>query len=195
MSSYSRIQLESFLKTLDIKAKTVLDVGGSQLPVKGRTKSWDVKDYKILDLEKPHDVKQISDVVFDLNVCQKENSVVQHYSKNKVDIIFCTEVMEYIYNPYGAVKNLYQMLKKNGKLYISFHFIYPHHNPIEEDCLRYTKGGVIKLLNKAGFKTLEIKPRYEMANNIMDYYRAEKMRPAKEFDGHNIVGHLVTATK
>ena len=39
-----RRQLEAWLKTIDVKADCVLDVGGAQLPVKGRTKSWEVKE-------------------------------------------------------------------------------------------------------------------------------------------------------
>lgn len=68
MSSYSRQQLEAWLKNIDVKAKRVLDCGGSQLPVKGRTKSWEVKTYKILDLQNPHENKVSPDIVADINV-------------------------------------------------------------------------------------------------------------------------------
>jgi len=37
MSSYSRIKLEEYLKTIDVKGK-VVDIGGSQNPIKGRVK-------------------------------------------------------------------------------------------------------------------------------------------------------------
>ena len=40
-------QLEDWIKTLDVSG-SVLDIGGSQNPIKGRTKSWDVNEYKIL---------------------------------------------------------------------------------------------------------------------------------------------------
>jgi SAM-dependent methyltransferase len=66
MSSYTRQQLESWLKTIDVSDK-VIDIGGSQNPIKGRTKSWNVEEYKILDLETPHECKQKPDIIYDLN--------------------------------------------------------------------------------------------------------------------------------
>ena len=63
MSNY-RDQLESYLKTLDIKADRVLDVGGAALLVKDRVKSWDVEEYKIAD----NNIEQgESDFYIDLN--------------------------------------------------------------------------------------------------------------------------------
>jgi len=47
--SHYRNQLEEYLKTLDIKADRVLDVGGASNPVKSRVSSWNVKEYKIVD--------------------------------------------------------------------------------------------------------------------------------------------------
>jgi len=61
-----RIQLENWLKTIDVKADRVLDAGGSEKSIKGRTKSFDVKELLILDLKEPHQgVKP--DIVCDLN--------------------------------------------------------------------------------------------------------------------------------
>ncbi len=53
MSSQSRMQLEKWLSEIEVKGKC-LDCGGSQNPIKGRTKSWEAEEYKILDLETPH---------------------------------------------------------------------------------------------------------------------------------------------
>ena len=53
--SFYRDQLENYLKTIDVKAETVFDVGGKEKPVKGRTKSWTVKNYEILDIPE-HDL-------------------------------------------------------------------------------------------------------------------------------------------
>jgi hypothetical protein len=85
MSSSYRLSLDAFLSELDVKADKVLDIGGAQLPVKGRTKSWDVESYDIADLDDPHVEMQRPDIVFDIN--KPVGSVMPDY-----DLIFCLEV-------------------------------------------------------------------------------------------------------
>lgn len=196
MSSFYRQQLESYLKTLNIKADKVLDVGGADLPVKGRTKSWDVKEYVIGDLDKSHTGK-IPDYHFDMNKCpwcegDKKQKQYSHY----FDVIFCLEVFEYLYNPWWATKNLKAFIKQNGILYITFPTNYPVHNPVEEDCLRYTKQGIIKLLKD--FKILEMIPRIMKSDSYLLYRQFisnEKMHAAKHYGDHNVLGYIVKAQK
>jgi SAM-dependent methyltransferase len=127
MSNY-RDALESYLKRLDIKADSVYDVGGKELPINGRVKSWDVKECDILDLPE-----------FDLN----KPFILNEQSRQ---VVFCLEVMEYINNPVTAMINLGRLLVDGGTLYITFPFIYPTHNPVSNDYARYTYMGAIKLL-------------------------------------------------
>lgn len=194
MSSFSRELLESWLKTIDVKCDRVLDIGGSQLPIKGRTKSWEVKDYKILDLEQPHIEKQKADIIYDLNCIDDFYANEYKY----FDIAFCLEVSEYWYDPRSALRNINSFLKTGGILYLSTHFVYPVHNPVEDDCLRYTRNGIIKLLEKTGFKVEEIKER-EMTNSgknfLDDFIGNERMRPAKDYQFHNSTGNLIKAIK
>ena len=183
MSSYSRIQLEGFLKTLSIKAYTVFDIGGNQLPVSNRTKKWEVKDYQILDLP-----------LWDLNNAWWGDKLK---GRNLADVAFCLEVMEYVYDPVNAVKNLYDIIKPNGILYISFHYVYPLHPPVGDDMLRYTKNSVKKLLEDAGFTILEYVPR--IIENKSDYikwldsegYRYKAIELPDIFES----GAIITATK
>ena len=73
--SFYRNQLEDWLKEIDVKADRVLDIGGSAYPVTKRVKSWEVKEYKILDnnneqglhekWQKPDFVMHIDNVGFD----------------------------------------------------------------------------------------------------------------------------------
>jgi SAM-dependent methyltransferase len=189
MSSHSRQQLEAWLKKIDVKGR-VLDVGGSQNPIQGRTKSWEVKDYKILDLELPHETKQKPDLMKDMN----EPCILI----DKFNVVFCIEVMEYIWNPYQALRNFYYALEENGILYISFHTIYPVHSPENQDYLRYTRAGARKLLEEAGFEIEEITPRYfsqyQYATMLFDH---EGMRGVgKNYDGiHREQGYLIKAIK
>ena len=167
MSSHARIQLENWLKKIDVKADSVIDIGGCQLPAKGRTKSWDVKDYKVLDLEVPHECKQKPDICFDLD------SVAFEPNK-KFDIAFCLEVMEYISDPIVSLLNISNFLKKDGILYISIPFIYPLHPPTGKDYMRYTLYGASKLLADAGFMILETTLRESKNSDLlMDYWIAD----------------------
>ena len=197
--SYTRQQLEEWIKTIDVKADRVLDIGGSQLPIKGRTKNWDVKEYKILDLKQPHESKKKPNIVCDIQKSISSNLAVQEYSlnENRFDIIFCIEVSEYWWNPATALNNIMFLSKKGCILYISFHFIYPMHNPKGKDCLRYTRWGVEKLLKEASFEIEEIIPR--LARNGKDlikwFVSEEGMRPCQTYNGHTEVGYLVKAKK
>ena len=216
MSSESRIQLENWLKQQDIHCDRVLDVGGSQYPMPGRTNSWNVKEYKILDIEQPHECKQKPDFIFDLNLeghplgfleWEKKYPDREHladggsaYFKMLVgekdyDVIFCIEVMEYIYDPMTALSNLYEFLKPGGKLYISFHFLYPIHKPVGCDYMRYTEEGVQKLLEVAGFKEIEIMPRVVKNRALVTaFYGSEGMRHRHD-NTVDHAGYMVKAKK
>ena len=202
MSSYHRIQTEKWLKTIDVKADRVLDVGGSQLPIKGRTKSWDVKEYKILDLPEPHECKQEPDIITDINDSWIEDSrkEVDEELKDegleisKYDIIFCIEVNEYWWNSYQALKNINYLLKIGGILYITFPFIYMAHKPEGMDFLRYTPAGVEKLLKETNFEIIEHKFRMATSGKLVEFYNEEKMRGLSDFN-HNIIGSMIKAKK
>jgi len=232
MASYFRTQLEDWLKGLEVRADRVLDVGGGALPVKDRVKLWNVGEYKILDNEL-EDQKQKPDFVCDLN--KSYDRFVGHnglyidcpgcggdeiVGVDKLpiikgdgdcynfDIIFCLEVMEYILDPRTAINNLKFMLKDKGILYISFPFVYPHHNPAGHDFLRYTRWGVIKLLTETGFEIDEIRARTQKVEidynqdppqnsqqDIKGWYSDQKMHPVKSGIDHNEIGYIVKAIK
>ena len=192
--SYTRKQLEQWLREIDVKCDRCLDIGGSQLSIRGRTKSWEVKDYKILDLDQPHECKQEPDLVEDIQ--EVDFSKYHKDWKGFFDIVFCLEVSEYWIRPLQALNNVNIFLKKGGLFYSSWHFIYPTHNPEGKDYLRYTKWGVERLLKETGFEIEEMVPR--MAKNpykMEDWFRDEKMRPSRTFNGHHQVGYLVKCRK
>lgn len=158
MSSYPRQQLERWLGNIDIeKGAKVLDVGGSQYPVLGRTKGYvkDIGEYDILDLENPHKCRAFPDLVVDIQDEILFDHILERFREH-YDVAFCLEVSEYWYDPVTAVKNIASFLKPGGTLYISFHFLYPVHEPLSEDCLRYTRKGAEKILENAGFRTANV---------------------------------------
>lgn len=173
--SYYRQQLENWLQQLDVKADTVFDLGGSQLPVKGRTKSWDVKNYEIYDLPD-----------YDIELPQEIG---------EADIIFCLEVFEYLIFPVDAMMNIYSSLKLGGKAYITFAFVYPHHNELELDSLRYTETGVRRIAQQTGLTVTNIWHRRDKSGLLEAMYRTDGMKMARQYYEHNTTGFIVEVTK
>lgn len=206
MSSYTREQLEDWVKSIKIPSVSkVLDIGGSQNPIKHRiAEKGEASEYRVLDIEQPHECKQKPDIVMDINYPydmfwdedDKSSWKEEGLQLERYDYVFCLEVSEYLWNPYQALRNINWFLKHGGILYMSFHFIYPQHNPVKDDCLRYTPAGVDKLLIESGFKVLEHKHR--IANNysnLMNLFAVEKMKFSRDTNLHNVVGSLITAQK
>ena len=203
MSSYTRQQLEEWLGIIKIGAmRRVLDVGGAQKPVKPRLgHSGEGSTYTILDLPEPHETKEKATQIMDLNepyLDEDTKKSLEEVEKKILgyDIVFCLEVMEYIWNPYEAVKNIYLLTKNGGKMYMSVPFIYPVHNPKHNDYLRYTDMGISRLLENAGFEVNKLIPRVARNYEILrGFYDAEGMKASRDYGSHDVVGWLIEATR
>jgi len=193
MPSKSRIQLENWLKTIDVKGN-VLDIGGSQNPIKGRTKSWDVKDYKILDLEQPHECKIKPDIISSIEKLDITDDILV----KRFDNLFCIEVMEYIIDPWAAFMNMNFLLKDGGSLYISTHYLYGLHKPKNNDFMRLTFHGIKKLLTATAFEIKEYEPRWldeQSKMHLQMFYHNEGMRIDYDDPSWCHSGHLIHAIK
>ena len=176
--SNSRKQIEAWLKTIDVSG-SVIDVGGLFMPVKGRTKSWEVSDYKIADISGGR--KGIkTDYICDFNR-------IGIY--DRFDVAFCIEVLDHFWNPVEAFRNINQALYRGGLLYISSNFLFPHHTGF--DCLRLTKTGLSKILEETGFKVLEISPRYA----VDDTLKIAMSKESKVDYAKGEIGYFVKAIK
>ena len=101
----------------------------------------------------PH-VKNL-DIIDDLNVdyvCSADNIPIE---SNSVDLIITQEAFEHIPNSSEAIKECYRILKNDGKIYFQVPFIIGYH-PGPTDFYRFTKEGIEKFLNDAGFKLEKI---------------------------------------
>lgn len=195
MSSRTRTQLENWMREKSVKGN-VLDVGGSQLPINKRINIAGETYFHILDLPVPHKTEQPPAVEWDLNEPITFESKFDRLDlMGAFDYAVCLEVSEYWWDPMEALKNIALLMKQDGILYISFHFIYPVHNPTEEDCTRYTRRGAMKMLEKAGFDIVEVVSRTADDMSFSNFFVSEAMRPAKGYRFHNEVGTLITAKK
>lgn len=203
MSSSYRMELDKWLSQLEVEANRVLDIGGSQLPVKDRTKSWDVKEYLIGDLPEPHVGSPKPDIEMDIqtymaNIPNTEFSDGEIVYENKLyewaDTIFCLEVFDYVYDPMNAFLNIKKLLKKNGTAWVTFPSVYPLHQPVEDDALRYMPGGIKKLAQAVDLEIVQMISRRPETNKWQEFFYAERMRGAKHQD-HNFTGWIVELRK
>jgi hypothetical protein len=81
----------------------------------------------------------------------------------------------------------------------SYAFIYPHHNPVGKDYLRYTDWGIKRLLEAVGFRDIVITPRLATAGreNLAAFIREEGMRLSKELaPAYDFpIGYIISAKK
>ena len=105
--------------------------------------------------------------------------------------------MEYIYKPDMVLKFFHDVLAPGGILYISFHTIYPVHQPYKYDSLRYTKWGIINLLKDAGFSKWEITTRVatQGLKELKTFYKKEKMFALKKSNLPYDIGYFVKAKR
>lgn len=180
------MELDNWIHDLAVHGDRVLDIGGSQLPIKDRTRIWDVGSYVIGDLASPHKDSPKPELIIDLNG-QAEDA-------RPFDVIFCLEVFDYVYDPVNAFHIIAKLLNEGGKAYITFPSIYPLHQPIEDDALRYMPGGIMKLAESSGLIVEKMIPRRPESNLLDEFYRTERMRAAKHED-HNFTGWICEFSK
>jgi SAM-dependent methyltransferase len=195
MSSIYRQQLEKYLARLEIKAESVLDVGGAQLPVSKRVAKFDVGTYAILDLPEPHKVHESltghKPMMADINL-ELPDEMQETY-----DVVFCLEVMEYIWNPAQALKNLAALTNKGGTLYITFPHYYPPHEPIEHDTLRYTLSGAKRFLAMAGFDMEAMFSRPDHTGGLITTIERNMLRASKKASREQVasLGFIIKAKR
>src|SRR3972149_8438753 len=142
--SFSRNQLTDWMRHLDIKDKTVLDIGA------GPKEKWALnkvqgkpKEYKTADADSTFNC----DYVIDLNA---DISDIGQF-----DVVFCIECLEHTWNPIKAIENLSKLTKE--VLYLSTPFINPHHD--KWDYFRFTGEWYEKVMPMCGFKKVIITER------------------------------------
>ena len=133
-SNYIKSEINKLLKQYDDKT-FVLNIGSGNKRLAPHVKNLDIID--------------------DLNVdyvCSADKIPIE---SNSVDLIITQEAFEHIPNSTEAIKECYRILKNDGKIYFQVPFIVGYH-PGPTDFYRFTKEGIEKFLNDAGFKLEKI---------------------------------------
>lgn len=192
MGSVYKEQLNDWVSKQEVRADLVLDIGGAQSPIKDRTRTWEVSEYYIVDLEEPHSNSPKPDIVQDMNHTLKGD--IEKYRSN-TDLIFMLGVMDYVINPNIAMQNIYELLSDSGAAWIEWPFVYATHEPIMYEGLRYSEGCINRLCKQAGLGIVEIIRKMEQGSFLRQFYAAERMRAAKNYPYHGVTGFITKVTR
>ncbi|MBN1182940.1 MAG: methyltransferase domain-containing protein [Bacteroidales bacterium] len=140
MKSNIRIALEKkLIPTLETKVKgDVLEVGSGGHSYRKHMK---FDSYKTLDINPDLDVDYNEDI---------HNTKIE---SNTFDTILMIEVLEHLYNPFLAVKQVNRILKNSGVVIATVPFIHPYHG-MPHDYFRYTRSGIREIFKD--FSNVEI---------------------------------------
>ncbi len=125
----------------------LLDFGCGRKPFENL---FTVKEYIGLDLEQTgHDHSNSKvDVYYDGNHIPFENETF--------DSLFCSEVFEHVFNPNEVLPEIHRVLKKDALAIITVPFCWNEHE-VPFDYARYSSFGITDLLQKNGFKVVELR--------------------------------------
>jgi SAM-dependent methyltransferase len=115
----------------------------------------------------------------------------------KFDVIICLAVLEHVYNPFIAIKNLKQMLKKGGVIYGYVPFLYHYHAPEDlyfQDYYRYSKDGLAYLFRE--FDNLKLYPlRGRLSSSMNILFGSLWKRTFEKFYFNQILDKLTSKNK
>ena len=129
-----------------------LDAGCGKMPYRDFIlKNSEVKNYIGLDIE--------GALVYDKNIRPDIfwDGAKMPFDDNSFDTIMATEVLEHVFEPSVFLKESFRVLKTGGVFFFTVPFLWNLHET-PNDHYRYTPFSLEKLLKKAGFAEIEIKP-------------------------------------
>ena len=142
-----------------------------------RDKFKNLKSEKITTID-VNDFGDYPDIIYDICSDPDENLV------EKFDKIICLAVLEHVYDPFAAVKNIRKMLKENGVLYGYVPYLFYYHAPRSlkyQDYFRFSKDALSYLFKD--FRVLKFFLSGEDYQHRLTYYL--------QVDGRSILKKLV----
>jgi SAM-dependent methyltransferase len=122
------------------------------------------------------------------------------YADGSVDRIYCSAVMEHLYDPPRAVREMIRVLKPGGEAYVNTPFLQPYHG-YPHHYQNFTLTGHVRIFEDAGFKILEsgtdVGPSYTLVHMIQTYIQTyfpglwiKPVRISWAFLGHVLLKRL-----
>jgi SAM-dependent methyltransferase len=166
----------------------ILDIGKS---MREQYDNINCAEKKTLDINL---FENYPDFQFDLS---EEIEIEKTELNEKFDVIVCLAVLEHVYNPFVAIKNLRKMLKKNGVIYGYVPFLYHYHAPEDlyfQDYYRYSKDGLAYLFRE--FNNLKLYPlRGRLSSSMNILFGSLWKRTFEKFYFNQILDKLTSKNK
>lgn len=160
----------------------ILDIGRAM-----RDKFSKIKCQSIETLD-VNDFGDYPDIICD--ICDDNLEVLS----DKYDKIICIAILEHVYNPFKAIQNLRNMLKKNGELYGFVPYLYHYHAPKNlkfQDYFRFSKDALSYLFKD--FQDVEIYPVRGRISTPLNLMFAGRWKKYIEKTGMNILLDKLTS--
>ncbi|MHA2427312.1 MAG: class I SAM-dependent methyltransferase [Candidatus Hermodarchaeia archaeon] len=74
---------------------------------------------------------------------------------DQYDLVICNQVLEHVPQPQLIINELFRVLKADGELWLTAPLYYEEHG-MPDDYFRFTKSGLLLIIESAGFKVKEI---------------------------------------
>jgi SAM-dependent methyltransferase len=150
--SKRRQTFERWLSAVPGSSLRVLDVGGR------------IQPYRPLIAERLQQYVAV-DLTQSPLVALRANAGLMPFPENIFDLVFCTQVLEYVLEPAVPVREIYRVLKPGGIALFSFAAFYPR--IAEDDYWRFTSSGLRHLMQPFG--RVEVVPE---GSSISGFFRA-----------------------
>lgn len=170
--SLKRKAIGDWIRSQNIEADKVVDIGIGVNPVKRWIEEIKFKEYITVDIQDKFNPNIILDI-------GKEISFYEIEPLLDADCVFLIETLEHILDPLLALKNINKILKVDGILYLTVPFVNPIHD--DWDFYRFTKEGIESLVLKAGFIGFEtyVIQASEGSQDLRNFYAKEGLRISK----------------
>lgn len=86
------------------------------------------------------------------------------------DAVVCTQVLEHVADPLAVLSELHRVLVPGGRLIATVPFAWEEHEQ-PYDFFRYTRYGISRLLERAGFEQLDVRPRTDCFTTLAQLVR------------------------
>lgn len=193
--SYYKEQLKNYLGKMEVGGRHALSIG-SEHDDRKYFKSANFYEWSTLD----NDQSLKPDIPWDMNrlIVDMDGDTDWFDLHEHFDFVFAFELWEYIFDPVTAHKNIYFFLNPGGTYMGSYPFIYPLHEPLQQDYLRYTERGIEKILIHCGFSSIKITRRVATKGRaaLQEFVAEEGMRMSKKLTNYDWpIGFIVEAKK
>jgi SAM-dependent methyltransferase len=111
-----------------------------------------VKEFFVKSKIKTLDINPNSNCDYICDLCENNSDIIDD---NLFDVVFCTEVLEHVSNPFNAVNELLRITKKGGVVVTSTPFNFRIHGPLPDNW-RFTEHGLRELFKN--FSEVNITP-------------------------------------